>query len=242
MEMPVRVVETGVEIRSPVVLMGVPGPGLVGVIAVDYLVRSLKMEEAGFLDSPEFPPIVGVRDGVIQPIFRIFSKGGTYTVLSQVPLPPQLLMTSTTAVIEWLVPKRPKVLVLLGGVGGRKLGSEEIEVFAVYSSREASELGRSMGVRAMPNGFLSGFAAFLLRESARAGIPAIALLAQSYANYPDPGAAAVLIEKAAPLIGEEVDVGALLKESEEIRLKLRELMSETSRAMAEEAKAPTYIA
>ena len=48
------------ELRSPIMVEGLPGLGLVGKIAVRHLVKELKARRFGFLYSPHFPYFVVV--------------------------------------------------------------------------------------------------------------------------------------------------------------------------------------
>ncbi|MDH5788639.1 MAG: PAC2 family protein, partial [Candidatus Bathyarchaeota archaeon] len=47
-----------VELNSPVLIEGLPGLGLVGKIAIRYLVKQLKAERFAYLYSPHFPYFV----------------------------------------------------------------------------------------------------------------------------------------------------------------------------------------
>jgi uncharacterized protein len=59
----------------------------------------------------------------------------------------------------------------------------------------------------------------------------IVLLAQSHYQYPDPGAAAAVINSLNKLLDISVDVQKLLSQAEEIRLKTRELMQRTAKSL-----------
>jgi uncharacterized protein len=62
------------------------------------------------------------------------------------------------------------------------------------------------------------------------------LLAQSYLQYPDPGAAASLISSLTNLTGLRVDTKKLLAQEDEIRLKMRALMQRTQQQMRQTEK------
>ncbi len=69
----IRIVETTpIKGNASYVLVGVPDAGLVGSIAVTYIVESLSMEEVGYIDSELFPPAVTVRNGEIKNPVRIY--------------------------------------------------------------------------------------------------------------------------------------------------------------------------
>jgi len=68
----------------------------------------------------------------------------------------------------------------------------------------------------------------------------MAILAQSYPNYPDPGAAASVINVVNKIIGLNVNVSDLLDKAEEIKIKLRDLMRRTSLEMQKAQKGREY--
>jgi uncharacterized protein len=54
------------------VFVGIPDAGLVGSIALTYMVESLSMQEVGYIDSELFPPSLTVRNGEIKNPVRIY--------------------------------------------------------------------------------------------------------------------------------------------------------------------------
>ena len=60
------------------------------------------------------------------------------------------------------------------------------------------------------------------------------LLAESYAQFPDPGEAAAALAVLGKLLGMSLDVKPLLKGAEEIRLNMRGLMNQTQQAIQEQ--------
>ncbi len=70
----------------------------------------------------------------------------------------------------------------------------------------------------------------------RRGLEVLILLAQSHLNYPDPGAAAQLLNKLSRLVNEKIDVKPLLESEEMVRLQLRDLMRRTAEAMVQKSR------
>ena len=50
------------KLKSPVLVEGFPGLGLVGTISASYLIEKLKMEPLGYIISEKFPPIAAVHN------------------------------------------------------------------------------------------------------------------------------------------------------------------------------------
>ncbi len=239
--MSVEIVETAPEVKNPILILAVPGAGLVSIIAADHLIKVADLKEVGKIDSPLFPPVIGVKDGVAMHTVRIYGGKGLYVVKAEVPLPIDPLLKLTISVLDWIARKRPKLAIVMGGVPEEnRIKVEKPQVMAVFSSEEAKSLAKGMGGELMKEGYLSGYAAFFLREASRRGVPAAALMVQSFAAYPDPGAAAEVLKAIEPILGFDVDISQLEAESETIRLKLKELMAKTVQT-AKEAPAPMYI-
>ncbi|HKM76235.1 MAG TPA: PAC2 family protein, partial [Candidatus Bathyarchaeia archaeon] len=68
----------------------------------------------------------------------------------------------------------------------------------------------------------------------------IALLTQSYYNYPDPVAAAAALTSVNKILQLKIDVGELLKRGEEIRLRSKDIMHRTQEEMTRMNKAHEY--
>jgi uncharacterized protein len=71
------------------------------------------------------------------------------------------------------------------------------------------------------------------------GQSGITLLAESLTQFPDPGAAASVLEVLAKLLSLNVDTKSLMAESEEIRLRSRELMQQTQQAAQPSGQQPS---
>jgi uncharacterized protein len=79
-----------------------------------------------------------------------------------------------------------------------------------------------------------------MRYRAERGIPAIALLTQSFYNYPDPEAAAAAIKELSKIAGLQIDVSKLVEGGEQIRLKARNVMKRTTEELNRMKKTQKY--
>ncbi|MCS7102708.1 MAG: PAC2 family protein [Candidatus Korarchaeum sp.] len=234
MSMSVDIIENAPEIRNPILILSVPGAGLVGTISADHLIRIAGLDEVGKIDSPFFPPVVEVREGIASHTVKIFSGRGIYVVKVEIPLPVEPLTKLTEAVLDWITKKRPKLVLVIGGIPDEnRVNVERPQVMTVFSSEEAKVAANKIGGELMKGGYLSGYAAYFLREAIRRGIPAAAVMVQSFDAYPDPGAAAELLKAIEPALGFNIDISQLEAESETIRLKMKELMAKTLQTVRE---------
>ena len=76
-----------------------------------------------------------------------------------------------------------------------------------------------------------GTYALILKKCLAVNQPNITLFAESHLDFPDPGAAAAVIDVLKRLLRLNVDVKPLLEESEQVRLRSRDLMKRTEQSM-----------
>jgi len=218
-------------------LVGFPDVGLVGSIALSYVIREQQMAEIGHVESDDLPPVLVIHSGDPKPPLRLYSKGDIVAVVSEIPVDPWLIPAIARLIVDWAKSKNVELLIALSGIAVQN--RLEIEVPAVYgigSTPAAKEHVKTAGIEVFEEGFIAGINAVLVKECLNKNVPAMVLLAQSHLKYPDPGAAASLISYFGKLMGLEVDTKKLLAEEDEIRLKLRELMQRTQQQMQQVRK------
>ena len=237
----VRIVERGPVPPGGVLLAGLPDVGLVGVIATTHIISSLGMEEVAYIDSNLLPPIAVLHDGLPHSPLRIFHKDGILAVLSETAIPASAVQPISQSIVDWCKGKEVKMVVSLGGLPTpNRQNIEEVKVFGAASNDEALKALREGSVEILERGFMVGPYALILRYCAEKGINAIALLAQSFFEYPDPEAAAAVVSKVTEMLNLEVDVTELLKKGEEIRLRARDVMRRTQQELARMSKSQEY--
>jgi len=234
----ITVVETApVKSEKPIVLVGLPDVGLVGIISVMHLINTLEMQEVGYIESDLMPPIIIVHDNKIFEPIRIYAKDNLLLLTSEVPIPSALVKPLTRSIIEWAKQKKPKLIVTLGGIPTPNRDNiEKPECYSLETDDEAKKYVENLKVEKLTEGIMVGPYPMILREAQKNGIPAVALLAQAFDKYPDPGAAASIIEVLEKLLNINVNVDELLKSAEEIRVRTRDLMRRTDMTMQQMGK------
>ncbi|RLG37950.1 proteasome assembly chaperone family protein [Candidatus Alkanophaga liquidiphilum] len=230
--------EEEVRFEKPVVVEGLPDVGLVGTIAVSYLVDKLEFREIGYVESELFPPLMVIHDGELKSPVRIYgSDEGVLAILSEVAIPPAAVYPLTRALTDWFKERDVGFVVSITGLPApNRLEIEEPEVVGVGNCEDAVTRLKEKGVELMLEGFIVGTYAVLLKECQKRGVPAVSLLAQCFPVYPDPGAAAAALRTLERMTGLEIELGELLERAEEIKLKARDLMRQTSTSLAEMQK------
>jgi len=220
--------------RGKVLLVGFPDVGLVGEIAVAYLIEKLELDEVGYVDSEMLPPVVAIHNTRVRELIRIYRGRNVVAILSEMPVPRGIIPSLSKAIVEWVGKKGLKEIICLTGLAeANRLDIETPKVYAVAGSeQQLKSLMERTGAEALTDGYIAGVNAELLRQAIRSKVNVGVLLAQSHFNYPDPGSAAQTILSLSKIIGEVVDVQQLLESAESIRLQMRDLMRRTEGEMA----------
>ncbi len=222
-------------------ILGFPDVGLVGVIAASHLIDELKLSEIAYMDSELLPPLVVLHDGMPHSSLRIFGDGAVVLAISETPIPADIIYPITNALVDWGKKKNVKMMISLSGLPiQERQDTQELKVFAAASTPETLRLAETKGVEVLKEGFMVGPQAVMLQRCANNGIAAMTLLAQCFFNYPDPEAAAAVLNGLAKVIGTRVDVAKLLEKGEEIRLRARDMMKRTQQEMAGTKKGQEY--
>lgn len=175
----IKIIEEGViDWDEPTVITGFPGPGFVGETASMYLVDSLKMREAGYVDSELIPPMLVVMGPSLRPPFRIHANedADLMIIVDNQPIPMEHHRVLSRKLMDWLDGKDVKEVIVLDGL---PLPDETLEGRVIgFSTREEklSELSR-YGVLPLTGGAVTGMNAALLEICQERGMPWTGLLA-----------------------------------------------------------------
>jgi len=145
------------------------------------------------------------------------------------------------ALVNWMYEKKIETSISIGGIATpNRQNIESPKVYGVGSNEVSLRMLKEYNVSIMERGFLVGPQALILQYCAEKDIPAISLLAQSFYNYPDPEAAAAVINVLNQMVSISVNVSELLEKGEEVRLKMRDIMRRTQSELIRMRKSQEY--
>lgn len=222
-------------------IMGLPDVGLVGLIATSYMISELNLEEIAYMDSDLLPPVVVLHQGLPRAPLRFYGNQNLIAVISELAVPAPAVYTVIREIVNWGQAKKVKRIVSMGGIPVENRQTiKEPKVFGAASNQELLDILTKSGVNIMNEGYMVGPQALSMRYSINKKVPAIAILAQSFYNYPDPQAAAIVLKELSKISDVKVDVSKLLEKGEEIRLKARDVMKRTQQEMNRMKKSQEY--
>jgi len=234
------IVETASIPKQAVMINGLPDIGLVGLLAASHIINSLKLGEAGAIESDLLPPMIVLHGGLPKAPIRIFSGNGLVVIISETVVPTSLVRPLASRLVEWAGERAIKLMLSLGGMAVSNRQDIEVpKVFAALSTK-TMEAQLNGAAEILEEGYIVGAYGLLLRKCAQNSIPAITLLTQSHYNYPDPEAAAAALTAVNKILGLKVDTSDLLKRGEEIRLRSKDMMHRTHEEMNRMNKSHEY--
>ncbi len=223
-------------LRSPILIEGFPGLGLVGTISASYLVEKLKMEPLGYITGDQFPPLAAVHNK--RPLFpaRMYysSEHNIIVFLSEFVIPIGTVNELSEKIYEFAQKKKVKKIISLGGIAIK--GAQDT-VYTISSLPELSEqLEKMPNIELIKEGATTGVTGMLLARGAIDKYPVISLLAESQQGYMDPRAAAMVIEALKAIIKVDIDTSTLEHEAKKIDSKVKEIVNKAKSAHSQYKK------
>jgi len=241
--------------NNPVLIEGVPGLGLVGKIALRYLIKQLKAKKIAYLYSPHFPYFVLVnKKGNVRLLRGVFyyyqNPKGTDIILFTGDSQSQTIEGQYEIADRMLDFSEKHGVKSIATIGGYRLEpKEKPKVFIAATSPEllnrAIQSGATLSASGSP---IVGTAGLILGLSKFKKIEALCLLGETRGYLPDPLAAKSVLEVLSSTFNFDVDLSGLNEEidkAENMVTKLQQI--EEKRAIQaeetrkQEDKKTTYI-
>jgi len=244
------------ELTNPVLIEGFPGLGLVGKIAIRFLVKQLKAERFAYLFSPHFPYVVIVnKKGSV----RLYS-GKFYFWKNKDGKNDLILFTGDSQaqtiegqyeisdrLLDFAERYNVKTVVTIGGY--RMEAKEKPRVVTAATNSGMLNQALQAGAIVSPSGSpIVGTAGLILGLSRFKKIDALCLLGETRGYLPDPKAARSVLEVLGAIFNIDVDLSGLDEEianADKMVTRLQKI--EEKRALQseemkkEEDKKTTYI-
>ncbi|MEM2995030.1 MAG: proteasome assembly chaperone family protein [Candidatus Bathyarchaeia archaeon] len=235
-----------VDLHDPILVEGLPGLGLVGKIAVRYLIKQLKAKKFAYLYSPHFPYFVLVdKKGNVRLLRGAFyfwknKNGKNDLVLFTGDSQAQTIEGQyeiSNCILDFAKKYDVKMVITIGGYRTEVKDKPKVVVAATNSEllKRALKAGAIVSPAGNP---IVGTAGLILGLSHFKKIDALCLLSETRGYLPDPKAAKSVLETLRVLLGIDVDLAGLdeeISKAEKMVMRLQKI--EEKRALqAEEAK------
>ncbi len=244
------------ELRSPVLVEGLPGLGLVGKIAIRHLVRQLKAKRFAFLYSPHFPYFVIVsKKGNVRLLRGSFyywkaEGGGNDVIFFTGDSQAQTIEGQyeiSDRILDFAKRCGVKFIVTIGGY--RMEAKDKPKVVVAATNDELLKRALKAGAEVSPTGSpIVGTAGLILGLSHFSKIEALCLLGETRGYLPDPRSAKSVLEVLQGLLGFDANLAGLDEEiakGEKMVTRLQTIEAkrvlEAEETKKEEDKKVTYI-
>jgi uncharacterized protein (TIGR00162 family) len=245
-----------VDLNNPILVEGLPGLGLVGKIAIRYLVKGLKAEKLAYIYSPHFPYFVLVSKKGNVRLLRgtfyfwrnknrkndlLFFTGDSQaqTIEGQYEI--------SNSILSFAGKCNVKTIITIGGY--RMEAKDKPKVVAAATSPELLREAQRAGAEISPTGSpIVGTAGLILGLSHFKKIDALCLLGETRGYLPDPNSAKSVLEVLQSLLGFEIGLAGLDEEivkADKMVTRLQRIEEkrtlEAEETRKEEDKKVTYI-
>jgi uncharacterized protein len=212
------------DLKGYTFIEGFPGVGLVGPMAISYIIDKLGMSYIGYMQSSDFPPLISIHNYKPLPSVRVYAskKYKIVTIFAEFPIPVNITYDVAEAVYKVIKLNGIAKLVSIGGMPVQVPDNKT--VFAVVSDDKCAKEVQQQGIKAVPEGVSAGVSGQLLLKAASDNIPAIDILVPVDKNMIDPIYAELAITYINKLAKLDIDVQELEKESKEVQTKVREIL------------------
>jgi uncharacterized protein len=227
----INVISKPLPMDNTSVLIGFPGSGLVGTIALQYMVDQLGFEQIGTMTSKFFPPLAMMNKGVINDPVRIYFKNNIAAIVADIPIHPMICYETSRDIIDWIEQFKPKEVLTIAGI---ITNEPEKRVFGVATTAEALKRIEEH-TELLPIGSISGIASSILTECKARGIPAYGLLGETV-NAPDPRSSAATIEVLNKMYNLGLDMQPLIDQAVEIEQSMSKLAEEVQTSSEQSPK------
>lgn len=221
----IKIISKPLSDSAKAVLLGFPGSGLVGSIALQYMVDQMEFELIGSMTSKYFPPLVMMNRGVINVPVRFYEKDNLAVIVGDIPVHPLICYEVANGIVSWLEQFNIREVVAIAGIVTNEL---QKRVFGVATSPEHLKRIEEHTI-ILPMGTISGIAGSILTECKVRNIPALGLLGETI-NAPDPRASAAAIEVLNKMYSLSMDPSPLLEQADEIEAAMHKLAEEVQSA------------
>ena len=238
-----------ISLRNGVLVQGLPGIGLVGKIAVDYIIRELKLPKVaelysdGLLLHQSVAVLVDEKSLMRLPTYDFHLHAGNEKDV--------LFLTAPTQPIYWTQYEVAEhVLDYFQSIGGKEVigvcGTTMGEGEGVYFATTSEEIGKELeklGFKPSPGGVITGACGLLPALAALRGLRAYVLMGYTAQVEPNPAAAKRLVEALCRLLNIRVDtknLDAIIEEMRRREKEVREALEEAAKSKRE-WKPPFYV-
>lgn len=214
-------------IENPsILLIGIPGPGLIGTMTMTYIIHTLKMDLVGEIESRP-ATIVFVDNGQIIGPVRIYKKDRLFAVLSDIPIDYDNAIEFTESIIDFSKKNNVDMVIFTSGIHVPERNMSNLKTYGLVTHEKLEKVLYDNEIPKFLSGVISGPDATILTQLKNSTIPTIAFNTECNYFFPDPDASMQTIKMISRITKKNIDLAEFKKQMEYLRLQNRQLMEDT---------------
>ena len=212
---------------SSILFVGIPGPGLIGILSLTYIIHTLKMEIIGEVEHPDLSNIIFIDNGELFGPARIYKKNSLFAIISDVPIDYTLADGFAESIIDFCKKNKVGMIIILSGLQaiGRDLVS--LKTYGLVTDERLERVLYENEIPKFLSGMITGPDATILTRLKSSSVPTMTLYTDCNFFFPDPEAAINTIKTVSRILKTEIDITEFKKQIDFLRLQGRQLMEET---------------
>ncbi len=222
--------------KSPVVISGFPGVGMVGAIAAEFLISHLNTKHIGKIFLDKNPALVAIHEGkLVEPFGVYYSPKHNIVVLHSIISVPGTEWQAANAILEICSKLKAKELISIEGVGNAGASAEmpapsgsSNKVFYYTNSAAREKAISKLKLDKLTEGIIMGPTSGVLMKAG--ALPVTCFFAQTATSLPDSSAAAQVIKSLDGYLGLKVDYKPLMQLAAKFEQKIRGIMEQSRQA------------
>ena len=212
--------------KNVTIIEGFPGFGLIGTIAIEFLLEHLQTEKIGSIEMDDIPAMIAIHNNkVIEPVSLHYNKKHNLVLIHAINIGKNTGWKLSEVIAQLSQELTAKEIISLEGVGSPNSGGR---VF--YYATSNGVVGKKLSGVANPlnEGIIVGVTGALLAKTMKT--PLVALFAEAQSGLPDSKAAAEIIKALDVYTGLEIDPKPLLAQAKEFEQKLKGILQKSGKA------------
>jgi len=214
-----RIMLKSIKGKKPYLVIGFPGTGLVGSIALAQYCDETKSEFIGYVESPYLAPLASIHNYKPLPAVRIhyIREHNVVIFFSEMTIPVKLSLAFSQEILKLASELGSEYIISIGGI----VMNKPKPIYYVTTAEKLTEKLRKLGTP-IKEGATTGITALLLTKGKLLGKKMISILAQVSNDYIDPTAAANALDTLGKIINKKINTSELLKEASIIKNQTKE--------------------
>lgn len=229
--------------KSPSILfVGIPGPGLIGILSLNYVIHSLKMDIVEEIEHSDLSNIIFIDNGELYGPVRIYKKNSLHAVISDVPIDYALAEDFTESIVDFSKKNKIDMIIVLSGIHAAERNLSNLKTYGLVTDEKLDKVLYENEIPKFLSGMIAGPDATILTKLKNSPVPTIVLYTECNFFFPDPEAAIHTINTISRILKTKIDITEFKKQIDFLRLQGRQLMEETLTILNPEKTQPAVPA